>query len=582
MGNIRGVQSQLNWGSLYCKRSSAGTMKAIPITEWLPRYQRANLRFDVIAGVALAGLLIPESMGYAGIAGLPPQAGLYATVFGLFAYAIFGSSRQLAVSPTSASSAILAATVAPLAAADPGKFMVLASAVTLVLGFLFLLAGIFKLGFLSDFISKPVLKGFVFGVALSIVIKQLPKLLGIVPGKGHAYQLLWHAVRHASEAHLLTLAVGLAALAVLIAVDRWLPRIPGALMVLIGGIAVSRAFELHSLGVNIVGQIPSGLPRPGFPMLTWADWLQAAPAAVGLVLVLFAESMGAARTFASKNGYEVDADQELRALGLANATSAIFRGMQVGGGTSGTAANDANGAQSQVSAIAASFTVALTLLFLTDWFYHLPEAVLAAIVIHAVWHLLDYRAVWHFRLVSATEFRLALVAIAGVVALNILDGLLLAVILTLIMLMRFLVMPQVVVLGRLRATGEYADIERHPDAEVFPGVLILRIDRIWFFANADGIRNHIKKLINALPKSLRTVILNLAPVSMIDVTAVDVLAQLHASSARHGRRLVLAGVRDPVRDTLERAGLIRIIGEENVFRSVARAVESATAVSPSV
>lgn len=551
-------------------------MKLIPITEWLPGYHRAELRPDVVAGIALAGLLIPEAMGYAGIAGLPPQAGLYATVFGLLAYAIFGSSRQLVVSPTSASSAILAATVAPLAAADPGKFMMLASAVTLVLGGLFLLAGILKLGFISDFISKPVLKGFVFGVALSIVIKQLPKLLGIAPGKGHAYEHLWHTLRHSGEANLWTVVTGLAALAVLVAVGRWLPRIPGALVVLVGGIAASRILELHNHGVHIVGAIPSGLPMPGFPVLSWAEWLEAAPAAVGLVLVLFAESMGAARTFASKNGYEVDANQELRALGLANATSAVFRGMQVGGGTSGTAANDAGGAQSQVSAIAASAAVALTLLFLTGWFYHLPEAVLAAIVIHAVWHLLDYRTIWHFRLVSATEFRSALVAIAGVVAFDILDGLLLAVILTLITLMRFLVMPQVVVLGRLRATGEFADIERHPDAERFPGVLMLRIDRIWFFANADGIRDHAKRLIQQAPAPLRCVIVNLAPVTMIDVTAMDVLGQLHASSVKHGRRLVLAGVRDPVRDALERAGMLGILGEENIFRSMAQALAAAT------
>jgi sulfate permease, SulP family len=553
-------------------------MKFVPITEWLPKYQRVNLRPDVVAGVALAGLLIPEAMGYAGIAGLPPQAGLYATVFGLLAYAIFGSSRQLAVSPTSASSAILAATVAPLAAADPGKFMVLASGVTLVLGLLFLLAGILKLGF----ISKPVLKGFVFGVALSIMIKQLPKLLGIAPGKGHAYEQLLHTLRHLGEANFWTVVTGVAALAVLIAVDRWLPRIPGALVVLVAGIAVSRAFELHSYGVHIVGTIPSGLPMPGFPVLTWGDWLQAAPAAVGLVLVLFAESMGAARTFASKNGYEVDANQELRALGLANATSAIFHGMQVGGGTSGTAANDANGAQTQVSAIAAASAVALTLLFLTGWFYHLPEAVLAAIVIHAVWHLLDYRAVWRFRLIAVNEFRSSLAAIAGVVALDILDGLLLAVILTLILLMRFLVMPQVVVLGRLRATGEFADIERHPDAEQFPGVLILRIDRIWFFANADGIRDHVKRLIGQAPAPLRDVIVNLAPVAMIDVTAMEVLGQLHASSVKHSRRLVLAGVRDPVRDALERSGLLHTLGEENVFRSVAQAVAAVTGTTYSV
>jgi len=564
---------------LGCTKLSNG-MKLVPITEWLPQYQPTNLRADVIAGIALAGLLVPEAMGYAGIAGLPPQAGLYATVFGLVAYAVFGTSRQLAVSPTSASSAILAATVAPLAAADPEKFMVLASAVTLVLGLLFLVAGVLKLGFISDFISKPVLKGFVFGVAVSIVIKQLPKLVGIAPGKGHAYEQLLHTLRHAGEADLWTVAAGLAALAVLIAVDRWLPRIPGALVVLIAGIAVSKILDLHSHGVHIVGAIPSGLPVPGFPVLAWSEWLQAAPAAVGLVLVLFAESMGAARTFASKNGYEVDANQELRALGLANATSAIFRGMQVGGGTSGTAANDANGAQSQFSAIAASATVALTLLFLTKWFYHLPEAVLAAIVIHAVWHLLDFRTVWHFRSISRLEFRSSWVAIAGVVAFDILDGLVLAVILSLIQLMRFLVMPQVVVLGRLRATGEFADLERHPDAEQFPGVLILRVDRIWFFANADGIRDHAKRLIRQAPAPLRFVIMNLAPVPMIDITAMEVLTQLHASSVKHGRRLVLAGVRDPVRDALQSAGLIAVLGEENIFRSTAQALEAVEGVSP--
>ena len=557
-------------------------MKLVPITEWMPRYQGADLRPDVIAGIALAGLLIPESMGYAGIAGLPPQAGLYATVFGLLAYAVFGSSRQLVVSPTSASSAILAATLAPLAAADPQRFVTLASAVTLVLGALFLLAGILKLGFVSDFISKPVLKGFVFGVALSIVIKQLPKFLGIAPGKGHAYVQLWHTVQHAREANLWTLAAGLVALAVLFAIDRYIPKLPGALVVLVGGIAASRWLELHNHGVQIVGVIPAGLPMPGFPVLTWSDWLQAAPAAVGLALVLFAESIGAARTFASRNGYDIDADQELRALGLANAASAIFRGMQVGGGTSGTAANDSNGAKSQVASITASAAVALTLLFLTRWFYHLPETVLAAIVMHAVWHLLDFKTLQQFRRISRIEFRESLAAILGVVAFDILNGLVLAVILTLITLMRFLVMPQVVVLGRLRETGEYADVARHPEAEQLPGILILRVDRIWFFANANGIRDHAKQLIRDAPGSLHTVIVNLAPVSMIDVTAIDVLAQLHASSVKHGRRLVLAGVRDPVRDTLKRAGLLSVIGEENVFRSVAQAVESVASVSPAV
>ena len=557
-------------------------VKLVPITEWLPSYQPVNLRYDVIAGVALAGLLIPEAMGYAGIAGLPPEAGLYATVFGLLAYAIFGTSRQLVVSPTSASSAILAATLAPLATNNPQKYFLLASAVTLVLGAMFLAAGILKWGFVADFISKPVLKGFVFGVALSIIIKQLPKFLGMERGSGPAYQQVLQIARHLAEIDAWTVGTGVIALAILIAIDRWLPRIPGALVVLVGGIAASRLLELHAHGVHIVGNLPSGLPRPGFPMLTWGDWLQVAPAAVGLTLVLFAESMGAGRTFASKNGYEIDADQELRALGVANATSAIFHGMQVGGGTSGTAANDTNGGHSQVSSLAASAAVVLTLLFLTGWFYHLPEAVLAAIVIHAVWHLLDYRAVWIFQRISPLEFRSSLAAIGGVLAFDILDGLVLAMLLSIMQLMRFLVMPQVVVLGRLPGTGEFVDVERHPEAEQFSGMLMLRVDRIWFFGNANGIRDHIKQLIREAPQPLKVVVANLSPVALIDVTGLDVLSQLHASSAKHGRRMVLAGVRDPVRDSLQRSGLLRVLGEENIFRNMQHAFDSVGDVARAV
>ena len=557
-------------------------MKLIPITEWLPNYSRINLRGDVIAGIALAGLLVPEAMGYAEIAGLPPQSGLYATAFGLLAYAIFGTSRQLAVSPTSASSAILAATLAPLVVGDHEKYVVLASAVAIVLGLLFLVAGFLKLGFISDFISKPVLKGFVFGIALNIIIKQLPKLLGIEHGSGHAYKQFWHTLTHLTQSNPWTIAVGASALVALFAVDRFIPRVPGALVVLVAGITASRLLQLAQHGVDIVGAIPAGLPRPGLLMLTWNDWLHAAPAAVGLVLVLFAESMGAARTFAGKNGYDIDANQDLRALGFANLASGIFRGMQVGGGTSGTAANDSNGAKTEFSSIAASATVVVVLLFLTGWFYHLPEAILAAIVIHAVWHLLDYKTLLRFRQISRIEYRESVVAVIGVLAFDILDGLVLAVILSLIALMRFLSMPQVVVVGRLRETGEYVDITRHPDAEQFPGILMLRVDRIWFFANADGIREHAKVLIREAPQPLKAIIVNLAPVPLVDVTATGALAELHASCVKYGRRLVLAAVRDPVRDTLARAGLLSTIGEANIFRNMQNAVDSVTAGAPVV
>jgi SulP family sulfate permease len=554
-------------------------MKALPMTEWLPHYPRTNLRGDVVAGIALAGLLIPEAMGYAGIAGLPPQAGLYATAFGLLAYAVFGSSRQLAVSPTSASAAILAATVAPLAAENAGKSVVLAAAVSLVVGLLFLLAGILKVGFISDFISKPVLKGFVFGIALTIIIKQLPKLSGIAKGTGPSYSQLWHILTHLAQANLWTIVTAAAALAILFLVDRYLPRVPGALLVLIAGIAISRIFELHTHAVDIVGAIPAGLPRPSFPVLTWSDWLQAAPAAVGLALVLYAESLGAARTFAIKNGYDIDPNQELRALAVANATSAIFHGMIVGGGTSGTAANDSNGAQSQVSTIAASLMVMLTLLFLTGWFYHLPEAVLGAIVVHAVWHLLDLRELRRFRRIRRIDYRESLAAIVGVLAFGVLNGLLLAVILTLIALMRYLSESHVAVLGRLQGTREFVDVLRHPEAEQFPGILMLRIERMLFFANADGIRQIIRDLIAKATLPPKVLILNCELIPVLDVTAIDVLQQMHASATEKHIRLVLAGVRDPVRDRLAKASLLTVIGEENIFRGVDQAVDALTPAS---
>ena len=554
-------------------------MKLLPVTEWLPQYPRSNVRLDVFAGIALAGLLIPESMGYAGIAGLPPQAGLYATAFGLLGYAFFGSSRQLAVSPTSASAAILAATVAPLAAQNPEKSFVLASAVSLVVGLLFLIAGILKLGFVSDFISKPVLKGFVFGIALTIVIKQLPKLLGVEKSSGPSYVQFWHTLTQIAQANLWTLATGAIALAALFLMDRYLHHVPGALLVLIAGIAASRVLELHAHGVDIVGVIPAGLPRPHFPMLTWSDWLQAAPAAVGMALVLYVESLGAARTFANKNGYDIDPNQELRALAVANATSAIFHGMIVGGGTSGTAANDGNGAKSQLSTLAASLMVMLTLLFLTGWFYHLPEAVLGAIVVHAVWHLLDYRELQRIRRIRRIEYRESLAAVVGVIAFGILNGLLLAVILTLVALMRYLSASHVAVLGRLPGTDEFVDVARHPEAEQFPGILVLRIERMLFFANADAIRQQIHGLLAESPVPIRALVISFELIPMLDIAGIDVLAQLHANAVEGGRRLVLAGVRDPLRDRLAKASLLSVLGEENIFRSVDHAVEALTVTS---
>lgn len=548
-------------------------MQFLAIADWLPKYKGKHLRGDVIAGIALSGLLIPEAMGYAGIAGLPPESGLYATGIGLLVYALFGSSRQLAVSPTSSSAAILAASVAVLAGGNRDTYVVLAASVAISAGILFVMSAFLRLGFVSEFVSKPVLKGFVFGIALTIIIKQLPKLLGFERGGKNTLQQAWHVVRSLGNADPWTVAVGVAALVSLFAIGKYVPRLPGALIVLVGGILAARVLGLHQHGVHLVGEIPAGLPRFKLPPIGWSQAVELIPASIGLALVLYAEALGAARTFAIKNNYDIDPNTELYALGFSNVFSGLFGGMVVGGGTSGTAMNDSSGGRSQVSTMVGSGMVIITLLFLTGFFRDLPEAVLAAIVIHAVWHLIDIAELRRYARIRPLELTLPILAIVGVLLFGILDGLVLAVAATLIVLMKVLMRPHLTELGRLPGTHYFVELSRHPEAERIPGLLMVRLDGFLMFATANYARQELDEMISHAGRPLKAVLFNMEVIPNLDMTAIDTLADMNRKLSKANLELVLAKVKDPVRNALERSELDRQL-DGRIFRRMPDAVEA--------
>jgi SulP family sulfate permease len=543
----------------------------VPISSWLPGCTWKTARTDIVAGIAVAGLLIPEGMAYAGIAGVPPQMGLYAAMLGMFVYAIFGTSRQLAVTSTSSSAAMLAALVAPLALADPSRYMVLVSAATIAAGLIFLLGGVLKLGAVSEFISKPVLKGFVFGLALTIMVKQAHKLMGTPGGQGHFFHQLWHVIRSLPALNLWTLGVGVLAVATLFLLGATAPKVPSALVVLVLGILSVSWFGLDKHGVETVGTIHAGMPYLHLPRMGEDDLADIFMGAIGIVLVLVAEALAAGRTFAARNKYEIDPNQELRAMGAANIVSGLFGGMIVGGGMSGTAANDTSGARTQLSTITASLAVALTLACLLPLFRNLPEAVLGAIVVHAVAHLADIGTLKYYAQLRTGSIWAALAALFGVLQMGILKGLIFAVGLTLIGLMHKLSSPQDSVLGRLPGSDHFVDVARYPEAEQTPGLLIFRPNGIVFFANASRIHNRLRALVKAAATPLRAILVNLEASPEVDVTGLEMLAQLRNELRESGIDLYFARVTDPVRDLFERSGFLNQL-DGHLFRGVNAAV----------
>jgi SulP family sulfate permease len=543
-------------------------------------YRRLWIRADVIAGLTVWAVLVPEALAYATIAGVPPVVGLYAAIPSLVLYAAAGSSRHLVVGPMSATAALSAASVAPFAGGDQTQFIALTTALAVVTGILGLLAGLLRLGFIASFISEPVLKGFIVGLALTIVIGQVPKLFGIPKSDGDFFQQAWGVIIHLGDTQGLTLLVGGLSLAVVLAVKRWAPLVPGSLLVVLLGTAASVLFDLQARGVDIVGEIDSGLPSFGLPDVGGLqNYLDLTGPAVGVLLIGFAEGLGAAKTYAARAGYQVLPNRELVGLGVANLGSGLCSGMVVNGSLSKTAVNGAAGARSQLSGLVVAVLTLLTLLFLTGLFEQLPEATLSAVVIAAVVELVDFPAlrrlyrVWTDRLGSIygfaarADFAAAIAAMLGVLIFDTLPGLVIGIGVSMLLLLYRVSRPHVARLAN--QDGAWLDVDRHEGPHADPATLVVRVESALFFANGDHVRDRIEAL---RTPATRIVVLDAETSPFIDITAAEMLAQLAVTLRRDGIELRIARDIGQFRDVMRSA--VPEAFHHEVFRTIDEALTS--------
>ncbi len=547
----------------------------VPILTWLPAYDRSFLRFDAIAGATIWGLLVPEMIAYAGLAGLPPQAGLYTLLLTLPAYAIFGTSRHVVAAGTSAAAVLLASTVVDFSTKDVADYVAHAAALVLFCGIIFLLAGILRLGFIAQFLSRPVVDAFVFGLAIFVTVKQLPKLFGIESGEGDTIRQLAHVIGHLDDSSGATLAIGIASLVILFAGERYFPRVPGGLVVLVLGIVVSSALHLSEHGVDIVGNVPSGLPSIGLPHLPRGDIWTLAIGAAGMMLVIFSESLGAAENIASKYGYEIDPNQELVALGFANVGSGLVGGIGAGGSLSQSAVNEGAGARSEISPLVATVLALVTVLFLTPLFKNLPEAVLAALIIHAVSHLFKVAEFKRYYREQRLEFWVGVGTIAGILTLDVLPGLGIGVAAMVLLVVYHASRPHIAVLAPVPGVHDaYVDVGRHPGYERVANLLVLRLEAPLFYANATPVAESIKQLVGSSGTIPRAVILDIAANAELDITSSEKLIELVTTLRSAGVDFALAGVRTPVIENARRSGVLAAIGEDHIFRTIDEAVRA--------
>lgn len=526
----------------------------LPILQWLPHYQAGWIRSDLVAGLTLAAYAIPVSVAYASLAGLPPQAGLYCYLLGGIAYAIFGTSRQLAIGPTSAISILIGSSLGLMSTGDTLRQVHLAMAVAVLAGFIGIFAWALRLGSVSNFVSETILSGFKVGAGLYIASTQLPKLFGVHSGGSNFFTRIGEVCKHLGETNPYTLAIGLGALALLVLGERFLPRRPIALFVVAISIAVMSYFPLVAKGVKVVGAIPEGVPHFGWPVVQWSEVDYLLAVALACFLLSYVESISVVRTFSRTHQYPINADQELLALGAANLVAGMGQGYPLAGGMSQSAVNEKGGAQTPVALILASGAIGLVLLFLTGMLSNLPDAVLAAVVLMAVGGLIQPSELRHLYQVSKMEFRVAMVATVGVLAFGILKGVLLAAIFSILLLLKRASHPRMALLGRMPGMDRFADCSRYPEVELLHGVLVLRIEAGLFYFNAENVKKEILQRIRE-QTATDLVVIDLSTSANIDLAGVRMLGELYEEALQTGASLALAEVHGEVRDLLQAEGL---------------------------
>jgi len=527
---------------------------AFPIAEWLPRYSVSSLRPDFVAGLTLAAYAIPVSLAYASLAGVPPQAGLYCYLVGGIAYAVFGTSRQVAIGPTSAISILIGSAIGAISLGDVGRQSELAMAVAVLTGIIGVIAWFFQLGNVANFVSETVLSGFKVGAGLVIASTQLPKLFGITTGGNNFFTRLLEIFRHLGETNLPTLAVGLGALLLLILGDRFLPGRPVSLFVVVAAILMMSFFPLADRGVKTVGLIPAGLPNLSWPLVHWNELDDLLALALACFLLSYVESISVVRTFALKHRYAINADQELLALGAANLAAGVGQGFPVAGGMSQSAVNEKAGAKTPLALVFSSAGICAVLLFLTGLMRNLPQPVLAAVVLFAVGGLVRPREIRFLYRADRTEFRIAMVATFGVLLFGILKGVLLAAIFSILLLLKHASHPRIAELKRLPTTGRFVDCSRYPEADAVSQALVLRVESGLFYFNAQNVRNYIARQIEDRVE-IKLVVVDLSTSANVDLAGARMLAELEEYLTQAGISLKLAETHGDVRDVLHAQGL---------------------------
>jgi high affinity sulfate transporter 1 len=546
----------------------------LPGIQLLRTYDTKNLNSDLLAGLSVAAVAIPIGIAYAQLAGAPPVVGIYSCVLTPVTYALFGSSRQLIVNPDAAACAIVAATAAPMAAGDAMRYADLSIALTLLTGVLCIVAAIARLGVIANFLSRPILVGYLNGIAISIIVGQFGKLIGINIGSGGVFRTLANIARHVHEAHWATMLLGLVLLIGLILLKRFTPQIPGPLVAAAVSIGVVYLLSLETKGVQIIGSIPAGLPLPHVPAVVVADVGGLAAGASTIVLVSFCSMMTTARGFATKNGYRIDANRDLLALGMCDLASGLNRGFVVSGADSRTAVADAAGGKTQLTSVVASAAVVLVLLFLTAPLAYLPSTALAAILISSSIALFDLGSLRRYYRISRLEFRHSVVAMLGVMTVGVLPGILIAVGLSLLRLLMLTSKPHDAVLGVAEGREGFVNMAEVSEAKSIPGVVVYRFDAPLLFFNADHFTSRVRQVISEAAEKPSMFVLDAESISLLDTTGADALEALRVELQREGVLLSIARPKGWCRIMLERTGVADKIGRERMFVSVRAATEA--------
>ena len=557
--------------------------RLIPILDWAPRYDRSWLRGDVVAGLTVAALVVPKALGYAGIANVPIENGLYAAAAGTIIYALFGTSRQISTGPSSSLAAVAGSVVITVGVVGGSEATTLVAGVALVAGALFLLMSIFKLGWIAEFLTRAVITGFLFGAAVDVTVGELSKITGTEADGTNAWQEAWSWMQGLDTTHGTTLLVGTISLGLLFGLRQVAPKIPGTLIVVAGGIALSVLFDLDTHGVALVGEVPRGLPVPRIPTLTllWDNAATVGTAAVGIVLIGFSQSAGDARHFANKHRYRVDIDQETVAQGMANIGAGLIQGIPVSTSLSASSANDTSGARSPIASLSTGIVVLLTMLIFAPLFSDLPKAVLGAVIIEAVTvGMIDLPEMRRLRRVKRSDFRIAVAATVGVLSFGVLPGIVIGAALSVGWLVYVSTSPAMPILGRMPGSHIFREFQAHPEDEQIPGVLALRLDGGLFFATADALGDRIRELCLVSDPPTTAVVLDCADIPFVDAEGSATLGELVELARGNGISVRLARVKPVVLEVLARDGVLEVLGADHVHDDVDQAVEQQLRAAP--